>query len=76
MTLFRTGLCNCKPKERTQGKQLVVGTGPRSVSTGPSGMFSVATEGYHVGYPREFVGTFYGTYGQSNTTITCASYSV
>ena len=32
-------------------------------------MFSVITEGCHVGYSREFVGTVYCTYGQSNTTI-------
>ena len=32
-------------------------------------MFSVLTEGCHVGYSREFVGTVYCTYGQSNTTI-------
>ena len=33
-------------------------------------MVSVFTEGYHVGYSREFVtlGTVYCTYGQSNTT--------
>ena len=36
--------------------------------TGPSRMFSVLTEGCHVGYFREFVGTVYCTYGQSNTT--------
>ena len=32
-------------------------------------MFSVPTVGCHVGYSREFVGTVYCTYGQSNTTI-------
>ena len=31
-------------------------------------MFSVLTEGCHVGYSREFVGTVYYTYGQSNAT--------
>ena len=32
-------------------------------------MFSVLREECHVGYSREFVGTVYCTYGQSNTTI-------
>ena len=31
-------------------------------------MFSVLTEGCHVGNSRDFVGTVYCTYGQSNTT--------
>ena len=31
-------------------------------------MFSVLREECHVGYSREFVGTVYCTYGQSNTT--------
>ena len=53
------------------GEQLVVGADSRSVSTRPSQVFSVFTEGCHVGYSREFVGTVYCTYGQSNTTIYC-----
>ena len=35
---------------------------------GPSRMFSVLTEGCHVGYSREFVDTVYCSYGQSNKT--------
>ena len=31
-------------------------------------MFSVPTKGCHVGYSREFLGTVYCTYRQSNTT--------
>ena len=31
-------------------------------------MFSVLTEGCHVGYSRQFVGAVYCTYGQTNTT--------
>ena len=37
-------------------------------------MFSVLKEGCHVGYSREFVGTVYCTYGQSNTTISTKIY--
>ena len=48
--------------------QLAVVTDSRSVSTGPSRMFSILTEGCHVGDSREFVGTVCCTYGQSNTT--------
>ena len=54
--------------QRVTGQQLAVGTDSHSVSTGPSRMFSVLTEGCHVGYSWEFVGTVYCTYGQSNTT--------
>ena len=36
-------------------------------------MFSVLREECHVGYSREFVGTVYCTYGQSNTTIALAN---
>ena len=54
-----TGLCNIKTKNGLTGEQLAVGTDSRSVSTGPSRMFSVLTEGCHVGYSREFVGTVY-----------------
>ena len=48
-------------KNGLTGEQLAVGKGSRSVSTGPSRMFSVLTEGCHVGYSREFVGTVYCT---------------
>ena len=49
--------------------ELAVCTDLRSVSNEPSRMFSVLTEeGCHVGSSREFVGTVYCAYGQSNTT--------
>ena len=48
-------------KNGLTGEQLAAGTDSRSVSTGPSRMFSVPTEGCHVGYSREFVGTVYCT---------------
>ena len=56
-------------KNGLTGEQLVVGTDSRAVSTGSSRMFSVFTEGCHVGYYWEFVGRVYCTHGQSNTTI-------
>ena len=55
-------------KNGLTGEQLVVGTDSRSVSTGPSRMFSLLIEGCHGGYSREFVGTVHCTYRQSNTT--------
>ena len=61
-------------KNGLTGEQFAVGTNSRSVSTGPSQMFSVLTEGCHVGPFREFVRTACCTYGQSNTTIVCCSY--
>ena len=70
---IRLGSVTTNRKNGLAGEQLAVGTGSRSVSTGPSRMFSVLTEGCHVGYSREFVGTVYCTYGQSNTTNVCHS---
>ena len=59
-------------KNGLTGEQLAVGNDSRSVSTGLSLMFSVATEGCHVRYSREFVGTVYCTIAdtirRSNTT--------
>ena len=46
-------------------EQLAVGTDSWFVSTGPSRMFSILTEGCHVGYSLEFVGTVYCTYRYS-----------
>ena len=40
-------------------EKLSVGTDSRSVSSGPSRMFFALTEGRHVGYSWEFVGTVY-----------------
>ena len=63
MTPFRTyrfrstGSVTTNRKNGLTGEQLAVGTDSRSASTGPSRMFSVLTEGCHVGYSREFVGT-------------------
>ena len=65
---IRLGSVTTNRKDGRTGEQLVVGTDSRSVSTGPSRMFSVLTEGCHVSYSWEFVGTVYCTYGQSNTT--------
>ena len=39
-------------------------------------MFSVLREECHVGYSREFVGTVYCTYGESNTTIVSSNTGV
>ena len=69
MDFIRLGSVTTNRKNELTGEQLAVGTDSRSVSTGPSRMFSVLTEGCHVGYSREFVGTVYCTYGQSNTPI-------
>ena len=66
---IRLGSVTTNRKNGLAGEQLVVGTDSRSVSTGPSRIFSVLKEGCHVDYSREFVGTVYCTYGQSNTTI-------
>ena len=55
-------------KSGLSGEQLAVGPNSRSVAAWPGRMFSVATEVYHVGSSREFVGPVYCTYGQSNTT--------
>ena len=52
-------------------EQPAVGTDSMSVSTGPSRMFAVLTEVCHLVYSREFVGTVYCTYGQSNTINIC-----
>ena len=68
MDFIRLGSVTTNRKNGLTGEQLAVCTDTRSVSTGPSRMFSVLTEGCHVGYSREFVGTVYCTYGQSNTT--------
>ena len=68
MDFIRLGSVTTNRKNGLTGEQLAVGTDSRSVSTEPSRMFSVLTEGCHVGYSREFVGTVYCPYGQSNTT--------
>ena len=68
MDFTRLGSVTTNRKNGLAGQQLAVGTDSRSVSTGPSRMLSVLTEGCHVGYSREFVGTVYCTDGQSNTT--------
>ena len=60
---IRMGSVTTNRKNGLTGEQLAVGTDSRSVSTGASRMFSVLTEGCHVGYSREFVGTVYCTYG-------------
>ena len=60
---IRLGSVTTNRKNGLTGEQLAVGTDSRSVSTGPSQMFSVLTERCHVGYPREFVGRVYCTYG-------------
>ena len=65
---IRLGCVATNRKNGLTGEQLAVGTDSRFVSTEPSRMFSVLTEGCHVGYSREFVGTVNCTYGQSNTT--------
>ena len=64
MHFIRLGSVTTNRKNGFTGEQLAIGTDSRSVSTAPSRMFSVATEGCHVGYSREFVGTVYCTYGQ------------
>ena len=64
---IRLGSVTTNRKNGLTREQLAVGTDSRSVSTGSSQMFSVLTEGCHVGYSREFAGTVYCTYGQSNT---------
>ena len=66
---IRLGSVTTNRKNGLAGKQFALATDTRSVSTRPSRMFSVLTEGWHVGYSREFVGTAYCTYWQSNTTI-------
>ena len=66
---IRLGSVTTDRKNGLTGEQLAVVTDSRSVSTGRSRMFSVLTKGCHVGYSREFVGTVYCTYGQSNTTF-------
>ena len=66
---IRLGSVTTNRKNGLTGEQLTVGRGSRSVSIGPSRMFSVLTEWCHVGYSREFVGTVCCTYEQSNTTI-------
>ena len=65
---IRLGSVATNRKNGLTGEQLVVGTDSRSVSTGPSRMFSLFTDGCHVAYSRESVGTVCCTYGQSNTT--------
>ena len=65
---IRLGSATTNRKNELTGEQLAVGTDSRSGSTGPSRMFSILTEGCHVGHSREFVGTVYCTYGLSNTT--------
>ena len=72
MDFIRLGSVTTNRKNGLTGEQLAVGTDSRSVSTGRSRMFSVLTEGCHVGYSREFVCTVYCTYGQSNTTTVSA----
>ena len=54
---IRLGSVTTNRKNRLTGEQLAVGTDSWSVSTRPNRMFSVLTEGCHVGYSREFVGT-------------------
>ena len=65
MDFTRLGSVTTNRKNVLTGQQLAVGTDSRSVSTGPSRMFSALTEGCHMGYSRKFVGTVYYTYGQS-----------
>ena len=64
---IRLGSVTTNRKKGLTGEQLAVGTDSQSVSTGSSRMFSLLTEGCHVGYSREFVGTVDCAYGQSNT---------
>ena len=64
---IRLGSVTTNRKNVLSGEQHAVGTD--LVSTGPSRRVFVLTEWSHVGYSREFVGTVYCTYGQSNSTI-------
>ena len=69
MDFIRLGSVTSNRKNGLTGEQLAVCADARSISTGLSRMFSILTEGCHMSYSREFVGTVYYTYGQSNTTL-------